>query len=229
MELFLPIICSAAIISLIGALIFNKSFRADILSTENEANIFGILSVKGVAVIVLLGLFLGGLIYSFSNVKEEESTQLMSALAKLQSSQLNEINLRTKSIETSILDFYTDEYVPNFAEQFTNSIPEETDLDVELKRLIEQSSSNNISSFRDSMSQLNDLKDECYTKTLEYHSKILQAARENNQKKYDSLFNNRPKFLVSLTNLEEKVLRLPNNQYKLNYFSNYVNQYLDNE
>ena len=46
-----------------SALIFSRSFRSDVLGGEGEATVFGILSVKGVSIVLLCGLFLGGLLY----------------------------------------------------------------------------------------------------------------------------------------------------------------------
>ena len=64
---YLPIIissvCGLLLISLVGALIFSQSFRNDVLGGEGEATVLGIISVKGVAIVLLCGIFVGGLLY----------------------------------------------------------------------------------------------------------------------------------------------------------------------
>lgn len=64
MQILVAIVCAALLIALISAFIFSDKFRKDVLVGEGEARIFGIITVKGIAIIVLSGLFLGGLIYS---------------------------------------------------------------------------------------------------------------------------------------------------------------------
>lgn len=56
-------ICGLLLVLLVSALIINKSFRSDVLGGEGEATVLGLLSIKGVVIVVLCGLFLGGFIY----------------------------------------------------------------------------------------------------------------------------------------------------------------------
>jgi hypothetical protein len=60
---FVSGICGLLLILLVGALIINTSFRGDVLGGEGEATVLGLLSIKGVAIVLLCGLFLGGFIY----------------------------------------------------------------------------------------------------------------------------------------------------------------------
>ena len=80
MEIFIfitPIVCSIATLVLVGAIVFSEKFRRDILGGEGEARLFGILTVKGTAVLVLCGLFLGGLLWSTGRVLKSRSRPVM--------------------------------------------------------------------------------------------------------------------------------------------------------
>lgn len=56
-------ICALLLFGLVAALILSKSFRSDVLGGEGEASILGMLSVKGVSIVLLCALFIGGLLY----------------------------------------------------------------------------------------------------------------------------------------------------------------------
>jgi hypothetical protein len=64
MIILVTIICAVLLVALVTALIFSAKFRQDILGGTGEARVLGILSVKGAAVVLLVGIFLGGLIWS---------------------------------------------------------------------------------------------------------------------------------------------------------------------
>jgi len=59
-------VCALLLSALVLALILNAKFRSDILGGEGEAKVLGFISVKGVAIVLLCALFLGGLIYPLS-------------------------------------------------------------------------------------------------------------------------------------------------------------------
>jgi len=59
-------VCALLLSALVLALILNAKFRTDILGGEGEAKVLGFISVKGVAIVLLCALFLGGLIYPLS-------------------------------------------------------------------------------------------------------------------------------------------------------------------
>lgn len=69
-ELLIGATCSILLVALVTALIFSSSFRNDVLGSEGEARILGIISVKGVSIVVLSALFLGGLIYPLTKTQE---------------------------------------------------------------------------------------------------------------------------------------------------------------
>ena len=79
MDLF-PILisglCGLLLLALIGALIFSQTFRNDVLAGEGEASVLGVLSVKGVAIVLLCGLFLGGLLYPLRFVPDNNNELL---------------------------------------------------------------------------------------------------------------------------------------------------------
>lgn len=64
------IVCGGLLVALVLALIFSTKFRDDVLGGEGEASVAGILTVKGVAIVLLCGLFLGGMIYPLSMVPQ---------------------------------------------------------------------------------------------------------------------------------------------------------------
>lgn len=59
-------VCALALIGLIAGLIVSSTFRNDVLGGEGEASVLGLISVKGVAIVLLCALFVGGMIYPMS-------------------------------------------------------------------------------------------------------------------------------------------------------------------
>jgi hypothetical protein len=59
-------VCALALIGLVAGLIVSSKFRNDVLGGEGEASVLGLISVKGVAIVLLCALFVGGMIYPMS-------------------------------------------------------------------------------------------------------------------------------------------------------------------
>ena len=70
------------------ALIFNEKFRKDVMGGQGTAKILGILSVEGVVIVLLCGMFLAGLLYPV--IKEPSSGEEVENFIK--SLPLNETN-----------------------------------------------------------------------------------------------------------------------------------------
>ncbi|NUU37626.1 hypothetical protein [Pseudomonas sp. C2B4] len=89
--LLVPLTCSALLTCIIFALIFSGKFRDDMLKpAENETKFFGILTVKGTAMLTLCALLIGGMTYPL--VRENECTARISELkAQLIAKYANEI------------------------------------------------------------------------------------------------------------------------------------------
>ena len=96
-------VCGLLLIALVSALIFNQSFRNDVLGGEGEATVLGILSVKGVAIVLLCGLFLAGLLYPLQfinspNIREDYSNVSTPENISLSSSNIENIHLSAGSM-----------------------------------------------------------------------------------------------------------------------------------
>jgi len=59
-------VCALLLIGLIAGLIVSSKFRNDVLGGEGEASVLGIISVKGVAIVLLCAIFVGGMVYPMS-------------------------------------------------------------------------------------------------------------------------------------------------------------------
>jgi hypothetical protein len=57
--------------ALVGALIFSAKFRREVLGGPGEATIFNLITVKGVAIVLLCSLFIGGIAYCLSQIKPQ--------------------------------------------------------------------------------------------------------------------------------------------------------------
>ncbi len=57
-------VCAALLIAILGATIFGESFRHDILSGTGDVKMFGLLTVTGVALVLIVALLMGGLLLS---------------------------------------------------------------------------------------------------------------------------------------------------------------------
>lgn len=66
-EILISVTCAMLLVFLVVALIFKDKFRGDVLGHEGEATIFGLVTVKGVAIVLLSALFVGGMIYPVAN------------------------------------------------------------------------------------------------------------------------------------------------------------------
>jgi len=96
-------VCALLLIALVSALILNQSFRNDILGGEGEASVLGILSVKGVAIVLLCGLFLGGLLYPLKfingpNVLKNNSSLIVQESANIVASTKGSLHLSAGSM-----------------------------------------------------------------------------------------------------------------------------------
>jgi hypothetical protein len=56
-------LCGLLLAALVLALILNPEFRRDLAAGQGKASIFGVISVEGVIIVILAGMFLGGLLY----------------------------------------------------------------------------------------------------------------------------------------------------------------------
>jgi hypothetical protein len=163
MEHLLTIISSIILISLIGALIFKENFRKDILISEGEATIFGILNVKGAAIIALAGLFLGAIIWSTNNSTKKLPENLSRTVYQIQLSHFNQIKTICNSMNRAVFNFYNSRgYLRGFSKGFSGTIPNNINYAKEINSIIQQSSSKVISNYKKSLKILDDIKDNSF-------------------------------------------------------------------
>lgn len=73
MELVVVLICSALLVTIIATLCLSADFRTDMLGGEGEATVAGFISVKGVAVVLLSALLLGGMLFPLPQEKQQSA------------------------------------------------------------------------------------------------------------------------------------------------------------
>lgn len=59
--------------ALVAALIFRRDFRDAVLGGPGEASILGLISVKGVAIVLLCGLMIGGILFALNKLSVPEA------------------------------------------------------------------------------------------------------------------------------------------------------------
>ena len=74
-------VCSVATLLMVGALVFRDAFRRDVLAHDGEATILGILSVKGVAFVLILALLLGTTAWAIAASAKHEIDSLKTLVA----------------------------------------------------------------------------------------------------------------------------------------------------
>ena len=122
MQTLVPILLGFLLAAIVGAMIFSTKFRKDLLGGEGEARILGILSIKGAAVVVLCGLFVGGLLYSVPKAQEAPSgfvsEDLLNLLAANQGSALREADQNAASLRGEYRTFVNERWMPLFMANF---------------------------------------------------------------------------------------------------------------
>lgn len=81
-------VCALSLIGLVTGLIVSSKFRNDVLGGEGEASVLGLISVKGVAIVLLCSLFVGGMIYPMSaspTIQPNDSSDLINERDSLES------------------------------------------------------------------------------------------------------------------------------------------------
>jgi uncharacterized protein YneR len=230
MEHLLTIISSIILISLIGALIFKDSFRKDILISEGEATIFGILNVKGVAIVVLTGLFLGAIIWSTNNTSKKLPDNLSKTVYQNQLSNFNQIKTICNSINREIFNYYNSSYLKGFSKGFSNTIPNDVNYNQEIDNIIQQSSSRFISNYRKSLNIINSIKDKAFQDIIEYYKNINLALQEGNIKEYNKLIETTPTAIIELQNLDDIILKISKRDIKeMDDYLNEVKKFISNK
>lgn len=54
--------------ALVAALIFRRDFRDAVLGGPGEANVLGLITVKGVAIVLLFGILIGGILFALNKL-----------------------------------------------------------------------------------------------------------------------------------------------------------------
>ena len=87
MEYLPSAVCALLLILLLGGFVFSPSLRKDLVASEGEASVLGWISVKGVLIVLLAALFLGGMIYAFPSVDTSTIEALRKDLALAETKQ----------------------------------------------------------------------------------------------------------------------------------------------
>ena len=67
LAIYVAILFSVLLAALVVALIFRRDFRDALLGAPGEATVFGILTVKGVAIVLLCTLLIGAILFLFTH------------------------------------------------------------------------------------------------------------------------------------------------------------------
>lgn len=70
------IVIGIILLAVMGAFIFSDKFRKDVIASEGEASVFGLLNVKGVIIVLLTAVFCGAFIYIISLTKTPELPEI---------------------------------------------------------------------------------------------------------------------------------------------------------
>ena len=73
MEYLPSAVCALLLILIMVGFVFSPSLRKDLVMSEGEASLFGGISVKGVLIVLLVALLLGGMIYAYPPPPEPPS------------------------------------------------------------------------------------------------------------------------------------------------------------
>lgn len=206
MENILAIVSSILLISIIVALIFKKDFRKDILVAEGEASIFGILNVKGVAIIVLAGLFLGTLIWSTS---KDFPKDLANTVYENQKSHFNQIDYKCKNISQEVFNYYVD-YSKGYSVGYSRSLPENTSREI----AIQKTSHTVLTKYFSSSKILDNLKNKSYRDLIEHYRKINLALQEGDLELYNELIKKTPTAIIELNDLGHVIQKITQQQDK---------------
>lgn len=115
----------------IVALVFNPSFRHDILGAEGEAEIKGLFTVRGVAVIGLVAILLGAAIVKWPDVEfSEESAFVDVALRSGEASMVLKVRNASASAISDANRILDKEWIPLFVRNYLRIIADElSDID----------------------------------------------------------------------------------------------------
>lgn len=64
-------LCGALLAAMVIALILNAEFRRDLVAGQGKASLFGVVSVEGVIIVILAGMFLAGFLYPVWRIDSE--------------------------------------------------------------------------------------------------------------------------------------------------------------
>lgn len=115
------------LLAIVGAFIFSENFRKDVIASEGEASVFGMINVKGVIIILLAGIFCGAFVWILSeNSKTTPSTkdnrEFISKLRELNNRMANPVKDRF-GYHTVLLNNDTIRFTPQQETAYFKSVP----------------------------------------------------------------------------------------------------------
>lgn len=79
------IVFAFLLVAIVGAFICSQKFRHDVIAASGKAKVFGVLSIEGVVVVILCGVFAGGLILSMpSGMDSTNEIKLQNRIEQLE-------------------------------------------------------------------------------------------------------------------------------------------------
>ena len=72
---YIAVLFTILLAGLVAALIFRRDFRNAVLGAPGEATVFGLLTVKGVAIVLLCGLLIAGILFVFTHAPAPAASQ----------------------------------------------------------------------------------------------------------------------------------------------------------
>lgn len=106
------------------------------MAREGEAKVLGILSIKGVVIVLLSGLFLGGLIITAKSGMNTNNTtttgsivdNVLPEIEQIHSSDISTLDQTTERLKSDVEDFMNHKWTPDFLSQAVHNVRTVEDL-----------------------------------------------------------------------------------------------------
>ena len=230
-ENLVPIVCSVLLTALVAALIFNSKFRQDIMAGEGEASVLGILSVKGVVIVLLSGLFLGALILTAKSGMNTNNTNttgfivddVLPLIEQKHSSDISYIDQTTERLKSDVEDFMNDKWNPRFLSLAVNNhlvvedLKNATSIE-EKQRILSDFSKDALYQIFKQKQELIDSIDRGYRLKISalrtHYRKILIAAASQDLETYREMISKVPHERIMVEQVEAKISEFLKDQSK---------------
>ncbi|MDX1636542.1 MAG: hypothetical protein R3281_01145 [Balneolaceae bacterium] len=213
MEIYTIIIifCAVLLAVIISAMIINDKFRADILAGEGEAKIFGLISVRGVVLVLLFALLLGTIVYSADKqtTNRSVSPDILPVLTQAQNASLGQAEQKYNEAKNSLSAFMHKEWIP----QLSTNVVSTSGILLILEEEGQESSRQALQEFSRSLSsevlqkhrELREAVDQTHSVTArqirKYYYDVSIAAASGDMAKYREMISTPPPVLKNMDTL----------------------------